>query len=192
MTKRPPDAKDEPAGFAESLRGVRPLAGRERLRPPPQPPDATRARPRGAATVRRFVVEASGDAVTGRAEDVSRAVLAKLRAGDAAPDREVDLHGLAARDAKRRLVHALREAHAEGSRCVLVVHGRGVHSEKPVLRSALPEWLQEAPLSELVLAFASAPRALGGSGATLVWLRRVRERAVSSAAPRRSGEQDET
>jgi DNA-nicking Smr family endonuclease len=139
------------------------------------------------------VVETSGDAVAGRAEDVSRAALAKLRAGDVAPDREVDLHGLPARDARRRLERALRDAEAAGERCVLVVHGRGVHSEsRAVLRSALPEWLQEFPHSERVLAFASAPRALGGAGATLVWIRRVREPAVSSAANRRRGEQDET
>jgi DNA-nicking Smr family endonuclease len=142
---------------------------------------------------RRFVVEVSGDLVTGRPEDVSRAILAKLRAGDADPDREVDLHGLVARDARRRLARALREAHEAGERCVLVVHGRGVHSEsRAVLRDALPGWLQDAPHAGFVLAFASAPRALGGPGATLVWLRRVRERAVSSAAPRRTGEQDET
>jgi DNA-nicking Smr family endonuclease len=141
---------------------------------------------------RRFVVEVSGDTVAGRPEDVSRALLAKLRAGDAEPDREVDLHGLVARDARRHLASALREARAAGERCVLVVHGRGLHSEsRAVLRDALPAWLQEPPHADFVLAFASAPRALGGPGATLVWLRRMRERVVSSAAPR-SGEQDET
>ncbi|HEX5067614.1 MAG TPA: Smr/MutS family protein [Myxococcota bacterium] len=142
---------------------------------------------------RRFVVEVSGDVVSGRPEDVSRAILAKLRSSGAEPDREVDLHGLPARDARQRLARELREARAAGERCVLVVHGRGIHSEsRPVLRDALPSWLQEAPQSELVLAFATAPRALGGAGATLVWIRRVREPAVSSAANRRRGEQDET
>ena len=142
---------------------------------------------------RRCVVEVSGDLVTARPEDVSRAILAKLRAAEADPDREIDLHGLAAHDARRRLSRALREAQEAGERCVLVVHGRGLHSEsRAVLRDALPGWLQEAPQSELVLAFATAPRALGGPGATLVWIRRVRDPAVSSAAPRRSGERDET
>jgi DNA-nicking Smr family endonuclease len=75
---------------------------------------------------------------------------------------------------------------------VLAIHGRGLHSEaRAVLRRALPEWLQAAPLADLVLAFASAPPALGGPGATLVLLRRERDRAVSSAAAERGGEQDE-
>lgn len=142
---------------------------------------------------RRFVIEVSGELVSGRAEDVSRAILARLRASDADPDREVDLHGFVARDARRHLERELREARAAGDRCVLVVHGRGLHSESgAVLRGALPGWLQQAPLAEIVLAFAGAPRALGGSGATLVWLRRVRKPEVSSAANRRRGEQDET
>jgi DNA-nicking Smr family endonuclease len=57
-----------------------------------------------------------------------------------------------------------------------------------VLRDALPEWLSSQPLSRLILAFARAPRGLGGPGATLVLLRRDRGPAVSSAA--RKGRKD--
>jgi DNA-nicking Smr family endonuclease len=58
---------------------------------------------------------------------------------------------------------------------VLVVHGRGQHSEAaPVLRNELPGWLQERPLATLVMAFCTAPPSRGGSGALLVLLRRAR------------------
>lgn len=190
MSRRPP-AGDDPArgGFADALGGVRPLRGRDKLRPPPEPGQAPHARA-SRREPRRFAVEAQGGEIAGRAEDVSRALLAQLRAGDFPPEREVDLHGRAAREARALLVRALDAARRAGERCVLVIHGRGLHSESgAVLRSALPEWLQQAPLANLVLAFASAKPARGGAGATLVLLRRTR--AVSSAASGQGGEQDE-
>jgi DNA-nicking Smr family endonuclease len=137
-------------------------------------------------------VESPGEALAARAEDVSRAQLAKLRRGDPTPDREVDLHGLSARDAEQRLAGELAEAQREGARCLLVIHGRGSHSQAgAVLREALPEWLARAPHAERVMAFAAAPRSLGGPGATLVLLRRARARSVSSEASRPGRGHDE-
>jgi DNA-nicking Smr family endonuclease len=140
--------------------------------------------------VKRFE---SGDTPgSGRAEDVSRAILAKLRRGAHTPEREVDLHRLDARAARRRLESELAAAVRAGERCVLVIHGRGLHSEAgAVLRDALPVWLAAAPLADRVMAFAPAPRDRGGSGATLVLLRRQRAPQVSSAASE-DGDSDET
>ncbi|MGH0033351.1 MAG: Smr/MutS family protein [Myxococcota bacterium] len=123
----------------------------------------------------RFVFEDDGAAFQGRRDDVGRRTLADLRAGRVAVDREVDLHGLLARDARRELLAELADALRAGDRCVLVIHGAGHHSrEGPVLRRKLPGWLMEGPRAGDVLAFASAPRKLGGAGASLVLLRRVR------------------
>jgi len=181
----------EPGDFAGALPGVRPLAGKKPLRPPPLPPDAAPRR-RDRSAPRRFLVESSGEALAARAEDVSRAVLAKLRRGDPPPEREVDLHGLSARDAEQRLAGELAEAERAGARCVLVIHGRGIHSQAgAVLREALPQWLARGPHAERVMAFAAAPRSLGGPGATLVLIRRARGRTVSSAAGRPGRGQDE-
>ena len=181
----------EPGGFAGALPGVRPLAGRKPLRPAPPPPDRAPAR-RDRDAPRRFLVESSGEAFAARADDVSRAQLAKLRRGDPAPDSEVDLHGLSARDAEQRLAGELAEAERAGARCVLVIHGRGIRSQAgAVLREVLPEWLARSPHAERVMAFATAPRSLGGPGATLVLLRRARARTVSSDASRSGRGQDE-
>jgi DNA-nicking Smr family endonuclease len=186
---KPPDA-ERPAEseFARALDGVRPLAGPERL---PPPPPGGGARPRASdREPRRFVVEASGGAFAGRAADVSRAILRRLRQGEPPPELELDLHGLGAREARAALLRATGDAQSRGLRCLLVIHGRGARSASgAVLREALPDWLQAAPQAERVLAFASAPRSLGGPGATLVLLRRTR--AVSSAAPLLRGEPDE-
>jgi DNA-nicking Smr family endonuclease len=186
--RRSGDSK--PGDFADAMRDVRPLAGRKALRPPAPPPGVPPRRDRNAP--RRFLVESSGEALAARAEDVSRALLARLRRGDPAPEREVDLHGLFARDAEQRLARELAEADRTGARCLLVIHGRGIHSRAgAVLRDALPEWLARGPHADRVMAFAAAPRSLGGPGATLVLLRRARSRTVSSAASRSGGEQDE-
>jgi DNA-nicking Smr family endonuclease len=131
--------------------------------------------------VKRF--ETGESPGSGRAEDVSRAILAKLRRGEPAPEREVDLHRLDARAARRLLRSELEAAIRAGERCVLVIHGRGLHSDAgAVLRDALPGWLTAAPLADRVQAFAPAQRSRGGSGATLVLLRRSRVPRVSSAA----------
>ena len=181
----------ESGGFADALPGVRPLADRKPLRPPPAPRDLARSQ-RDPGAPRHFVVESSGEALAARAEDVSRALLARLRRGDPPPDREVDLHGLSARDAEKRLARELAAADREGARCLLVIHGRGIHSQAgAVLRDALPEWLARGAHAERVMAFAAAPRSLGGPGATLVRLRRARARTVSSEAGRPGRGQDE-
>jgi DNA-nicking Smr family endonuclease len=185
--RRPGDDEGRRGSFADVVGDVRPLAGRRSVLAPPVPTGRPAGRPE-APEPRRILSEESG---SGRAEDVSRAILAKLRAGEPPPDREIDLHGLGARAARARLQRELPLAHRHGKRCVLIIHGRGLHSKSgPVLREALPEWLSSQPLSQGIMAFASAPRGLGGPGATLVLLRRDRDPAVSSAARKQRKQRD--
>jgi DNA-nicking Smr family endonuclease len=128
----------------------------------------------GSRGERDFVLEEQGD---GRAADIAAKTLTRLRRGDPAPAREIDLHGLDARGAERHVREALERARRDGVRCVRVIHGRGLHSESgAVLRDRLPHWLVRPPLAEYVLAFARHRR--DGGGSTLVLLRR-RERGPS-------------
>jgi DNA-nicking Smr family endonuclease len=106
---------------------------------------------------------------------IDRAHLRRLRRGEVRPELTVDLHGLTLRDARREVRTALARALSEGKRCVMVVHGRGLHSEQgPVLKKRLVRWLGEPPHGGRVMAFASAPARRGGGGATYVLLRRRR------------------
>ena len=159
--------------FADAMGDVTPLVGQSKVLPPPSPKRPTKAR---AATARAtFVVGRDGERSEGRAQGTNRKTLKKLRDGEFLTERELDLHGFTALEAQRQLVATLRDAHENGLRCVRVIHGRGAHSERDaVLRDALPEWLQQEPLAGLVIAFAGAPASQGGSGATLVLLRRAR------------------
>lgn len=108
------------------------------------------------------------------ASGVSDAQLLALGRGEPAPEERIDLHGVRSRAASRLLGDRLESARARGLRCVVVIHGRGQHSGsgEAVLREALPGWLSTGGASKHVLGFAPAPDRLGGSGATLVLLRR--------------------
>lgn len=158
----------------EAMRDVKPL------RPGPRRADAGRRPRRGTGPSRdeepvHFEREDDARGAAGIAPGVDRAHLRRLRAGDARPERRIDLHGHDARAARDAVRRALRAMHEGGERCLLVVHGRGAHSaDDPVLRAALPEWLAEAPHARRVMAFCPAQPRDGGAGASYVLLRRRR------------------
>lgn len=169
------DDEDESA-FRDAMRDVKPLADRDRVAPPPRPADPAPGPGRDDEPV-RFELSQEGERIAGLAPGIDRRHLRRLRRGEFPVEARVDLHGLDAAAARRALRDAFERAVAAGERCVLVVHGRGVHSEgEAVLKRALPEWLAEPPLGARVMAFASAAAGDGGAGATYVLMRRPRER----------------
>jgi len=174
------DRDDDGSAFAEAMRGARPLArGHERVTASALPAVAP-GRKRASASARApspFVVEKSGDTISGRARDVAAKLVRDLRAGAHAIDARVDLHGRARGAARDELERFVVAAQTRGARCLLVIHGRGHGSDAggPVLRPAVWEWLASAAAERCgVMAFASARPADGGDGATLVLLHRPR------------------
>lgn len=122
-----------------------------------------------------FQVEQRGSQLRGLAPGIDRAHLDRLARGGVPIDLELDLHGLTESAARSLVRETLRCAYEDGDRCVLVIHGRGKHSDLgAVLREALPGWLQEPPTGLLVMAFAGAQPRDGGEGASYVLLRRRR------------------
>ncbi len=97
--------------------------------------------------------------------DVTR----KLRRGDWSIQRQIDLHGLRRDDAREALSIFVHEAHAQGVRCVRVVHGKGLGSpgKVPVLKGRVHSWLVQ---KKEVQAFVQAKPADGGAGALVVLL----------------------
>ena len=134
--------------------------------------DALRAIVSGEAP---FDLSDGDEFIEGRAAGVSLEIVRKLRRGEFAVQGHVDLHGLTREEAKREVETFLRASRNGGKRCVLVVHGRGLHSKDqlPVLKDALRTWLSTARFSRHVLAFATARPADGGAGAIYVLLRRA-------------------
>jgi DNA-nicking Smr family endonuclease len=170
---RSPD--DEARAFGEAMRGVHPLDdGPRRVNGPARPTGVRRAvdRPPSAALP---AIETADDGASGRAPDVSAALLRALRKGEPRPEARLDLHGRKRDEALRAAEAFLQCARGEGRRAVLVIHGRGNGSAagEPVLRPALHAWLGTAAAARAgAMAFASAPPRDGGSGATLILLRR--------------------
>jgi DNA-nicking Smr family endonuclease len=172
----PPSDEDDARAFAEAMRGARRIDGGARR--VTGPPRAASARAR-AVPVRAggapFEIERMGEAVAGRAIDVSAEVLRGLRRGEHRPEARLDLHGQTREESLRSVERFLLRSRADGHRTVLVIHGRGQNSEagEPVLRPALYEWLASAAAARAgVMAFAPAPPRAGGTGATVVLLRR--------------------
>ena len=161
------------------MRGARRIeGGARRVTGPPAAAGASsksRAVPAPRANRPPFQIESVGDAVAGRAADVSAEVLRALRRGDHRPEGRIDLHGQTREEALRAVERFVLRSRADGHRAVLVIHGRGQNSEagEPVLRPALQEWLASAAAARAgVMAFAPAPARAGGTGATVVLLRR--------------------
>jgi DNA-nicking Smr family endonuclease len=181
MPKSPPPRDDDARAFEEAMRGARRMEGGAR-RVIGTPADASRSAPAKGRAVPTpggnrplFDVERVGEGVAGRAADVSVEVLRGLRRGDHRPEARLDLHGQTRDESLRAVERFLLRSRADGHRAVLVIHGRGQNSEagEPVLRPALHEWLAGAASARAgVMAFAPAPPRAGGTGATIVLLRR--------------------
>ena len=80
---------------------------------------------------------------------------------------ECDLHGLTAAEAEREVHRFVRECQQNGKRWVLLVVGKGLHSPggKGTLKDHMVDALSKRAAARFVLAFRTAPRHLGGTGA---------------------------
>lgn len=192
---KPPESDPDREAFLRAMQGVRPLpAGPRRVPPRPArrtpPPPAPRALGPGppivpavrreAATApasREFLVHEVGETVAGRAQDTDAKLLRRLQRGEIATEASLDLHGYTAEQSEAAVVRFVLGAVTRSQRCVLVVHGRGLHSDRgAVLKARVLDLLTRGPLQAHVLAFASARPEEGGAGATRLLLRRQRPR----------------
>jgi len=170
-----------------AYQGVRPIGrpkrGRaERAQPrraaaaaaPPDEEQAARARLSGlVGGAERFALAHEDGFVSGLRAGAAPKLLARLRSGDFAPEAELDLHGLRRNEVERRVSAFVRGEHRSGRRQLLIIAGKGQHSEGGVgvLADALVEALSAGVSAPLVLAFSSAHARLGGQGAVAVLLK---------------------
>ena len=170
--KRPVLTAEDQALFHEAMGGVQPLDTRDRIAVPPPAPSPVRVAV--LPPEQPLAVEGDGQRYAARSPGVSHAQIAELRTGRVRAEATTDLHGMTVEPALAQLRQFLVEAQRVGRRCVLVIHGKGLHSEHGApLREAVLENLL-GPLSGLVHALASAAPADGGDGATYVLVRGAR------------------
>lgn len=110
---------------------------------------------------------------------VQQRLFQDLRRGKIPPEDMLDLHGLRVVEARRELAGFLTHAIRYRLRVVQIIHGKGYRSEdrQPVLKQKINQWLRQR---HEVLAFCSAPRFDGGTGAAYVLLSRKGFREAAS------------
>jgi DNA-nicking Smr family endonuclease len=171
-SRRPAVSPEDQALFLEAIGGTTPLGTRDRIPVPPPPPSPVRVVELPPAVA--LTVEGDGQRYAARAPGVSRSQLTALRAGKLHTEQTLDLHGHTVERGLQELREFLIGAHRIGRRCVLVIHGKGTHSEfgAPLREAVLAELL--GPLSGLVHALATAAPPDGGEGATYIVVRSPR------------------
>ena len=160
---------EDQALFQEAMGGVTPLESRDRVNVPPPPPSPVRVEALPPEV--KLTVDGDASRYAARSAGVSHAQISELRGGKIRAEATLDLHGMTLEPALSQLKTFLLSSRQMGRRCVLVVHGKGTHSEHgaPLREAVLNQLL--GSLSGLVHAFASAAPSDGGEGATYVMLR---------------------
>ncbi len=169
--------------FRTAVGAVQPLVHERRahLLPAPPAPVAKQQARDDAAALQEAISDVvdidrmldTDDHLSFRRPGIGVDVTTKLRRGEWAVQRQIDLHGLRTDEAREALVRFIRTAHQQGIRCVRVVHGKGLGSpgKTPVLKGKVQRWLVQK--SE-ILAYVQATPAQGGAGALMVLLQPMR------------------
>ena len=179
-TPPPAPESEDLTAFREAMADAKPLADPGRVVPP---------QPRIKPIPKQFQQDEQqalvdslsdhipwGEAETGEELNFTRPglssqVLRRLRRGHWVIEDELDLHGLTRDEARVRLATFLNECKKRGTRCVRIIHGKGLGSKnrEPVLKQKVRHWLMQR---DEVLAFTQASPVDGGSGAVIVMLKR--------------------
>jgi len=110
------------------------------------------------------------DMLEWKKDGVQNEVFARLKSARYPIEGSLDLHRLTVKEARAEVHRFFALADAKRWRTVLIAHGRGEYSATPArLKSYLAFWLRELPQ---VIAFHSADRRHGGTGAVLVLLKK--------------------
>jgi DNA-nicking Smr family endonuclease len=101
---------------------------------------------------------------------VQYGVFKRLRLGEYRIETRLDLHGLTVEQSRLAVFQLVRDCMKHSLRVCLISHGRAVGRQTPaLLKSCVAFWLPQLPE---VLALHSAPQHLGGTGATVILLRK--------------------
>ena len=110
------------------------------------------------------------DLTAEKVSGISRTDAKRIRSGQVIPTARLDLHGMTKDNARIALRRFIADKQMEKHQHVLVITGKGT-AGKGVIRQALPNWLDESPLSEQVVAYHTAKPKDGGTGAWYLKLR---------------------
>ena len=180
--KRPVPEEDDASLFYAAMDGVHQITNRgEPPKVNPRLPEIIDENAEALAQLSELVsgqgefdIADSSEFIEGASPGTDRNLLRALRRGDFSLQGRLDLHGMTQAEAKEAVERFLTDSRRAKRRCVLIVHGRGLHSKDqvPVLKEQLKGWLSQKRIGAMVLAFATAKPQDGGTGAVYVLLRR--------------------
>ena len=169
--------------FSQLMPDVKPLKLAERAVTKKTTVDATTAKARRIAAGEMSESQAKGfstehapavgglDELSYQKPGVQHGVFKKLRLGQYPLEATLDLHRRTLEESRRELIQFIKEAHDMGLRSLLVNHGKAIHkdSKHALVKSYVNYWL---PQFDSVLAFHSAQKHHGGTGAVYVLLKK--------------------
>jgi len=167
--------------FIEAMQGVKklPNGAARNIKPKRLPCIAQRARQKAALNHRAENVLLSdepmqqlapNDIMEGKSEGVQQSLFRKLQQGKLPQQAQLDLHQRTVKEARIDLLDFIDDCLRYDLRSVIITHGKGERSRTPArIKSFVNQWLQE---SAQVLAYHSAQKRHGGSGAVYVLLKR--------------------
>lgn len=180
--KKPAREEDDVSLFYAAMDGVQQITHRgEAPKPNPRLPELIDENAEALAQLSEMVsgqgdfdITGSDEFIEGAHPGTDRNLLRALRRGDFSIQGQLDLHGKTQAEARDAVERFLSDSRRAKKRCVLIIHGRGLHSKDqlPVLKDWLKGWLSQKRIGNMVLAFSSARPQDGGAGAVYVLLRR--------------------
>lgn len=183
----PTPEKDDDSLFFQSMGGVAPLKGKGRAVAPPaairkntalsEEEESRRQLEKFMQGKVEFDLEYTDEFIFGHVKGLDSKLTGRLKAGYYSPEGHLDLHGMNAMLAYESIFSFIREHYLKGSRCVLLIPGRGRNSPEGmgVLREKVQRWLTRDPYKRVVLAFSTALPKHGGAGALYVLLRKKKK-----------------
>jgi len=182
-------SKDEITDFISAMQDVEPIKAADRVALS-RPPDRLNAAQRRAAAVAELARDKnflSGEYIEPvdplailefKRDGVQTGVCRNLRLGKYPIDARLDLHNMKVEQARSAVYQFVRDCMANDIRCALITHGKGEGREQPAqLKSCIAHWL---PQFDEILAFHSAQKQHGASGATYVLLRKSERKKLEN------------
>jgi DNA-nicking Smr family endonuclease len=167
-------SKTDREALERAFADVKPLGAKtkKRVMPAPQSGPAPAGGPRQAPREPLRVEREGNGIVLGRRRSAHASILDALEDPRLEVEAECDLHGHRVREAEREVHRFVRDSQQNGKRWVLIIVGKGLHSPdgKGTLKANVVEALSKRAPARFVLAFRTAPRHLGGTGALVARL----------------------
>ena len=114
--------------------------------------------------------------------DVDRNTMRRFKREEFAVEAVLDLHGFTEKKAYEAVKNFIISSYMSAKRCVIIITGKGsfhvdedIFATKGVLKTSVPQWLNNPELSGLILSYIHPSEKLGGSGALYILLRRNRD-----------------